>query len=336
MEYTSPATLKTLSAALGLSVTTVSRALKDGPEVRPETIAKVKKKAAELGYIPNLGGVRLKTGKSYGICVALSPWSGEDVSDAGSVALIQGIQEALEGTLYNVIALNITAKTDAVVALNNIVSQRLADGIILDQTQPNDERVAALLGKNFPVVTYGRTFLETEHPYFDIDEDYAAYEATKALLAKGHMRIAIFNAAEKYTFVHHRIQGYTRALNEAGIAVDDALISYSDINARLLRNESKSMCCLNNAPTAFLSPTEVATLAICAGIRDAGKNINDDIDIIGRDGTALSAYLNPPPHSQFYSLKTTGEQLAGLLLRRIEGEPVSALQTLAKPRFIYR
>ena len=67
--------LKTVAKALGLSVTTVSRAFKDGPEVRPETIKRVKSTAGKLGYVPNQGGLILRTGRNYTIALILSPES---------------------------------------------------------------------------------------------------------------------------------------------------------------------------------------------------------------------------------------------------------------------
>jgi LacI family transcriptional regulator, galactose operon repressor len=333
---TSPATLKTLAKELGLSVTTVSRALKSGPEVRPDTIARVKKAADELGYAPNLRGLKLKTGKSYAICAALSTWNACEVGDAGSVALIQGIQSALEQTPYNLIVVNMAPGADTLSVVGNIVAQQLADGIILDQIQPQDARVKFLLEKKFPFATYGRTELFTPHAYFDVDEEVAAYDATIMLVEKGHKRIALFNATKEYTFVQNRLRGYTRALKDAGIKVCDELMSFSNLDASGLRKLTTQMCMLQEPPTGFLSQSEVVTLAICAGIRDAGAEVGNGIDVISRDGTALGAYLNPPISSQYHSLQRGGEKLADFLLRSIDGEPVESLQELAEPTFIDR
>ncbi len=336
MTRESPATLKTLSRELGLSVTTVSRALKDGPEVRPETIAKVKEVAEALGYKPNLRGIKLKTGKSFAICAALSTWSVGEVGDAGSVALIQGIQSALQSTSYNLIAINVGAGDNPTQAIIDIVSQKLADGIIIDQIEPQDQRIKYLLENDFPFVTYGRSELFTPHPYFDVDDDRASYEATRILLEKGHKKIALFNAPQKYTFAKNRLLGYQRALTERGLVLDESLIIHTDIDARALRKRAFDLCNSEASPTALLSPNEVATLALCAGIRDAKKQPGTELEIISRDGTSLGAYLNPPIHAQFHSLQYTGEKLANFLLKRIEGERADRLQEVVMPSFIDR
>lgn len=321
--------LKTLARELGLSVTTVSRALKDGPEVKPETIARVKQAATDMGYVPNLGGLKLKTGKSYAICAALSTWNASEIGDAGSVALIQGIQTALNATDYNLIIVNMVPGEKALPTLTNIVAQQLADGIILDQIQPHDARVKFLLENQFPFVTYGRTQWPTPHPYFDIDEQRATFEATNLLIAKGHQRIALFNANKDYMFVQNRLRGYTQALANASIAVREDLLSFSSLNAGIVRRLAQQMCQRKQPPTAFLSQSEAVTLAICAGIRDAGAEVGRDIEIISRDGTALCDYLAPPISSQYHSLHKSGEKLTDFLLRSINGEAAEHLQELA-------
>ena len=92
--------LKTVANALGLSVTTVSRALKDGPEVRPETIQRVKSAAEQLGYVPNQGGLILRTGRSYTIALILSPEPQSAFPAMGFMFYCQGILRSLQDSPY--------------------------------------------------------------------------------------------------------------------------------------------------------------------------------------------------------------------------------------------
>ena len=78
-------------------------------------------------------------------------------------------------------------------AIRRIVEGRLADGIVLDTTQPQDPRVRYLLEHNFPFVTFGRTELVSEHPYVDADNEQAAFLATQYLIDRGHRRIALIS-----------------------------------------------------------------------------------------------------------------------------------------------
>lgn len=337
-------TLKTLSKSLGLSVTTVSRALKDGAEVKPETKAVVKEAAERLGYKPNLGGLKLKTGKSYAVCAALSTWSVGDLGDAGSVALMQGMQSTLNSTPYSLISTQIDTGEGALAALDTLVSQKQADGIILDHIQPQDIRVKFLLERNFPFVTFGRTELFSPHAYFDVDEHKAAYDATRFLVEKGHRTIALFCATEKYTFVQHRLRGYRQALEEYGIPFDEDIVYCADIDAAELRAVALKMfspgaktgSASATAPSAILSPTEVATVGICAGLRDAGMQIGKDVEVVSRDVSNLGHYLDPPLSAHFHSHAYAGQRLAEFLLRAIDGEDPESLQELHEPRFIER
>ncbi len=329
-------TLKTLARHLDLSVTTVSRALKDGPEVRPDTIARVKAAASDLGYVPDLKGVKLRTGRTYTVYAMLAAPRADEVGDAGSVALMHGIHETLDGGPYSLTAIPLLPGMDDLAAVRRVVDGRLADGVILDLTRPQDLRVKVLLEHDLPLVTFGRTELFSPHPYFDIDNEHAAHQATSFLAGRGHRRIALIDPRLEYLFARQRRAGYRRALAEVGLEFDESLVSNRDLGAAESRRAVLVICGRDRPPTGFVCANEVSTLGVLAGLRDAGLRVGADVDVVSRDGTMLTDYLTPPISTCYYSLHEVGQRLATTLLRRIDGEPPDALQQVVQTTLIER
>lgn len=325
--------LKSLARHLGLSVTTVSRALRNGPEVRRETIERVQKAAAELGYVRDLGGLTLRTGLSYSICVLITAPPIGETADTGTIALIQGVHDIANDAGYSVTAVPIDAKQNPIEIIKGIIDGRRADGLIFDYTEPMDARVRYLMERDFPFVTFGRTELFTPHCWFDVDDDDSTYRAVNYLLAQGRKRICLFNPPPGLMFSQYRLRGYKRALAEAGLPVDPDLIVEQDLNARVMRAAAARVMASDNPPDSFIYANDVTAIALMAGLRDVGRD-PADFGLIGSNATHLVEYLDPRPASLRYPLLEAGRHLARLLLRRLEGGRVEELQELVKTELI--
>lgn len=134
-------TLKTIATELGVSVTTVARALKDGHKVGPKMVAKIRETADRLGYVRNLEGAKLRTGKTLVAKAFLRLTEEEEIGDSGSVGLLQGIHKSFAGTDYSVRAVPVEMGNLALDQVREVVRGRNADGLILDHTELQDGRV---------------------------------------------------------------------------------------------------------------------------------------------------------------------------------------------------
>jgi LacI family transcriptional regulator len=330
-----PPTLKTLARQLGLSVTTVSRALKDGPEVRPETTARVKAAAAGLGYRPDQRAVNLRTGRTGVVAVLFwAPHVDDDVGDGSITSIVAGVCRRLEGAPYTPMVQLLLPGMEGLDRVRRIVEGRLADGMILSGTRPQDERVRYMLERRFPFVTFGRTELFTPHPWYDIDNELAARQATGHLAGLGHRRIALLDPPRELTFAQHRLLGYRRALAEAGLPYDPALVVNGGLGAAESRAATRRLCAARRPPTGIVCATGVVAAGVLAGLRDAGLAPGRDMAVVSRDGTRLADYLDPPLPTCFASLSDTGWHLCDLLLRAIGGAPPEELQRLVPTRLI--
>lgn len=325
-------TLKSIAAEMGVSVTTVARALKDGHKISPEMVAKVRETANRMGYVRNLEGAKLRTGKTFVIMAFLGFSQEEEIGDSGSVGLLNGIHSRFASTDYAIRAVPTGAGGQSLDRVQEVVRGRLADGLILDHTELQDRRVKYLLEEGFPFVTYGRTELLSDHSWFDIDNEFAAWQGTDALLRDGHRRIALIDGDLRHTFVRQRVRGYERALREQGIEPDPALRHHSEPAADIARKSAAGL--LARGAEAFTCVNELAFLGARAGIRD---QLGADVDRIGfslRSGTNLASYVDSRVHASHFSRHQAGWELADLLLRQIDGADAKACQKLMRTRLV--
>ncbi|WP_185968385.1 LacI family DNA-binding transcriptional regulator [Paracoccus sp. M683] len=325
-------TLKTIAAEMGVSVTTVARALKDGHKISQDMVRKVRETADRMGYVRNLEGAKLRTGKTLVAMAFLGFSEEEEVGDSGSVGLLSGIHRRFAGTDYAVRAVPVETGAQALEQVQEVVRGRLADGMILDHTRLQDDRVKYLLEVGFPFVTFGRTELLSEHPWFDIDNEFAAWQGTDALLRDGHRRIALIDGDPRHTFVRQRIRGHEQALREYGLTPDPALRQLAELAADTARKAAGAL--LDHGADAFVCANELAFLGARAGVRD---RIGDGVDRIGfslRSGTNLASYVGSRVHASHFSRRQAGWELADLLLGQIEASGAADHQRLVRTDLI--
>src|SRR5688572_27060462 len=207
-------TLKTIAFMTGLGVTTVSRALKDAPEIGEETRRRVQLVASQVGYRPNRAGVRLRTGKTNVISLVLDTEEqvGSFVSD-----LICGISEQLVQTPYHLIVTPYTRGSDPLDPVRYVVETGSADGLIISRTEPDDRRVRYMRERAFPFATHGRTDMGLQHPFHDFDHYAFAAEAVRTLASLGRRRIALLAPPSTLSYHYHMRDGFADTLAELGL-----------------------------------------------------------------------------------------------------------------------
>jgi LacI family transcriptional regulator, galactose operon repressor len=325
-------TLKTISEITGLGVTTVSRALKDGPELRSETKARVQAVAAELGYRPDRAGVRLRTGRTFVIGLVLD----QTVAIAEfERQIVLGVSQALYGTPYHLVILPQLRDADPMEPVRYFVETAAADGIIFTHTRPLDSRVRYLLDRRFPFITHGRTEFGEPHPFYDFDNERFVAAAVRRLHERGRRRIALLPAPRYLTCAHHMLDGFRRGIAETGVA--GTVINGVHLDSETARfRRAAARIAAADPPDGIICANETGCIALMAGLREAGLTVGRDVDVIAKSITDVLDYLSPPIDSFFEDHTFSGEELARLLLRRIAGAPVSELQSVAAPRFCRR
>lgn len=331
-------TIKTLSRMTGFSIATISKALHDSAVVTPETKALIRKAADEIGYEANVRGMSLRTGLTYQIAVLMpvsaaagSEWEGVDYAQ-----ILSGISQGLEGSPYRISVHIVRDEAESLEAARRIVEQGLADGLIFSGILAKDARIEYLVARGFPFATMGRCRSPLSYAHVDIDNDWAAHAATARLISGGHRRIALINPEPKLSYALDRVDGFHRALAEAGLPPCDDLIAAGDMTARFGKTSVLSLRRLPDPPTGFICVNESTALGALAGLRELGLEVGREAAVIAYDDINASAYFAPPLTTFFQPIEVLGRRVGEFLRRRLAGEDISALTELFRPELVAR
>jgi LacI family transcriptional regulator len=321
-------TLKTIAYMTGLGVTTISRALKDAPDIGADTKQRVRMIADQLGYQPNRAGVRLRTGKTNVIALVLSI---EEELLGFTSQMVFGISEALAGTPYHLVVTPHTHSNDPMVPVRYIVDTGSADGVILSRIEPDDPRVRLLTERNLPFATHGRTDMGIAHPFHDYDNESFAYQAVERLVSKGRRRIAMLQPPGKLSYCAHARLGFENGLRDFG-AVE---VPFGKITTETALDDIRAACDAmmrqEDAPDGLISLSGSAAIALVAGLEAAGKRLGTDVAMVSKQSAEFLNWIRPEIHTVSEDVRHAGRELAKAVIARIDGVGAESLQSIARP-----
>ncbi|ODT66612.1 MAG: hypothetical protein ABS75_26410 [Pelagibacterium sp. SCN 63-23] len=319
-------TLKTIAEMTGLSLSTVSLSLRGGTTLKQETRDKVAAAAKALGYVPDRAGVRLRTGKTNVLALVLD--GAEDSIDFAR-QMIQGIGQAIKGTPYH---LTVTPEFDrqSTDTIRYILENRNADGVIITHTGPRDPRVQLMIDADFPFVSHGRTEFFTPHPYHDFHSEIFATMAVERLASKGCRRVMLVIGDDRTTNYHNIVTTFQKAAARHNLDVSLLEGTMGMLPAEL-RAIAVDLARSPDRPDGLVCDSEMRTIALVGGFNEAGLVPGRDIHIVYKQTSGILPTLFPKMDSIREDVFAAGIELTRLLRRRIEGDPVKELQTLAEP-----
>lgn len=320
--------LKELAASLGLSQTTVSRALNGYPEVNEATRQRVSEAATREGYRPNASARRLATGRAgaVGIVYTTSEGYGPHTSE-----FLAGLGARLADDEIDVLVSTADTLEDELNAYRRAAQSKKVDCIILHSPRPDDVRVALLSELGLPFVLHGRTDAAARIAWLDIDNHAVSEVAALHLVDRGHRHVALLNGPRGFTFAAHREAGFRAALAARGMAPDPRLMAEGlfsdDIGFRLMQR----MLALTPRPTAVLAGSMMTALGALRAIRAAGLELTRDVSMVAHDDVFpyLSAETMVPAMSTTRSsIRKAGRRIAELALEVLGGRPPETIQEL--------
>jgi LacI family transcriptional regulator len=321
-------TLKTIAFMTGLGITTVSRALKDAPEIGAETRRRVQLIAKQIGYRPNRAGVRLRTGKTNVISLILS--TDDDLT--GFVSdIIYGISDGLAETPYHLVLTPYSRRNDPIDPVRYVVETGSADGIIISRTEPKDARVRYLMERGFPFATHGRTRMGLSHPYHDFDNEAFARLAVHRLVGSGRRRLALLSPPPSLTYHGHMRKGFSEAVAAARVAELPLHELSIDNTIDEIKNGAAEVMSRPGRPDGIVSASGSGAFALVAGIEAAGLQLGREIDVVTKQSTKLLRWFRSELQLVEEDFRLAGRELASAVLRAIEGEDPEQLQSLVTP-----
>ncbi|MEM6987008.1 MAG: LacI family transcriptional regulator [Pseudomonadota bacterium] len=328
-------TLKTVAEACGLAVTTVSRALNDGEDIALKKRERVKRIAAELGYVPDRAGRGLRTGRSHVLGLVLAPHAR---ISGYTAAIIAGLGDVCRANGYELLITPEDPDADALTTVQSLVENRRADGVIISRIAPQDVRVRYLLESGFPFVTHGQTELATAHAFVDFDNQAFTQYAARHLAERGRKRLQLVGAPTHLTYGVQMRTGFLRSVAQSGIDAIDPTDTLSietplpDIRAKmraLLRDPSR--------PDGVVCGGDLPALAVLGAIHDSGLVPGVDVDVFAKQTSDALDHVYPVIDTCFEDIAQTGRQLGEVLLKSVEGAtPPAELTHIIAPDYRLR
>ena len=312
--------LKELSEKLGLSQTTVSRALNGYPEVSEATRLRVEAAAKQYNYRPNSRAQGLATGRAMVIGHVISSATKHELVNPifGDFVAGAALRYAEHG--YDMM-FSYVDDGEEPTAYEAIVRKRSVDGLVLHAPRSHDPRISMLNALGIPFVVHGRsTGVSEPYSWVDVNNRRSFKRATEFLIELGHRRIALVNGLEQMDFAQRRREGYVQALSNAGIKPDSKLMRSSEMTEAYGYRETRDMLKMSDPPTAILAASMISAIGVRRAIEESGLKLGSDVSVITHDDEL--SYLRDGQDVPVFtatrsSVRQAGEIMADMLISRI-------------------
>lgn len=313
--------LKQLSEILGLSQTTVSRALNGYPEVNEATRERVQAAATKHGYRPNSRAKGLATGRSMVIGHVIPSSSQHEMVNPIFGDFVAGAARTYGAHGYDMMFTN-ADDTSIERTYRDLFQRGAVDGVVLQGPKVNEHRIEVLTRMAVPFIVHGRsTGIEVPYDWVDVNNKSSFLRATRFLIDLGHKRIALINGLEDMDFAQRRREGYLQALQEADLTPEPALMRSAEMTEVYGHHEARDMLQLDNPPTAILVSSMISAIGVRRALNEAGLKMGRDVSVIAHDDD-LSYLKNGQDVPIFTatrsSVRQAGEIAAEMLIDRIK------------------
>jgi len=287
--YVNNVTIYDVAREANVSMATVSRVVNGNPNVKPTTRKKVLEAIDRLGYRPNAVARGLASKKTTTVGVIIP-----DISSIFYSELARGIEDIATMYKYNIILSNSDQNTDKELHLLNTMLGKQVDGIVFMGGNITDVHVEEFKRSPVPIVLAASVEEQAQTPSVNINYEQAIYDSVQLLVEKGHKRIAFVSGPMSEPINSMRkLAGYKRALEEAGIAFDEALVAEGDYSYDSGIEALANLLDQSDKPTAVIAATDEMALGVIHGAQDRGVLIPEDLEVIGFDNTRLSLMVRP-------------------------------------------
>ena len=276
-------TLKELAHQLGLSPTTVSRALNGYPEVAEDTRWRVMEAARKLNYRPNTRAKSLATGRAQAIGHVIPVTDKHEIVNPVFADFIAGAGESYSRAGYDMV-ISVVADDDEAQAYRDLVGRGSVDGVIVHAPRQQDPRIPLLLELGIPFLVHGRSSgVLQPYSWLDINNRRGFARATDFLLDLGHRRIALINGLEVMDFAIRRRAGYLDAMVARSLTPDPALLVSAEMTETNGYRAARRMLAMPDPPSAFLVSSMLLAIGVRHALWDAGLEPGRDVSVITHD-----------------------------------------------------
>ena len=326
--------IKQLAAGLGVSASTVSRALNGYTDIKAETRERIVKRANELNYRPNLGAQRLAKGRADAVGLVY-PLDNDYVGNPKFLEMISAFSSRLESQGIDVL-LAASHAVNEMATYDRLVRGGRVDAILRANTMVHDPRIDFMLQTGIPFLGYGRSGNRMDFPWFDFDNEAGSRMAVEHLAALGHKHIAYVHTSLEFNFALQRHTGFVSSMKRLGLYVgSDTVIQGQDRRAGYAAVEKLML--LPQRPSAILVDNNIGGVGVLHALINAGMVLGRDVSVVVDGGNPtdtllhqidVAAVMQPTP-------KESGTTMAEMLLKLMDGSmSAEGGHVLMQPKFV--
>lgn len=331
----SQVTIKDIARALKISPSTVSRALKDHPDISKRTKKAVVELASELNYEPNSIALSLRKSKTNTIGVIIP-----EIVHYFFSNIISGIEDVAYNSGYNVIISQSNESYDREVSDTKALLASRVDGFLISPSKETTDlsHIEALVKRDIPIVIYDRLCDGLNVSQIVIDDYHGAYEATDHLIKAGCRRIAHLQGPKNQMIFQERLRGYREALEKNNLKYDEALVVHCyDGTMEETMNHTENLMELPQPPDGIFGNQDLVAIAAMKVIKQRGLSVPDDIAIVGFGDWQVSSLVDPSLSSVTQPGFEMGQKAAELLLEQMKDpEDYKPRREILIPKLVVR
>jgi LacI family transcriptional regulator len=311
-------TLKQIAKELDVSISTVSKSLRNSLEISEDTRQKVQAFAKLYNYKPNNIALSLKNKKTKTICIIIP-----EIIHHFFATVISGVEHVANENGYNVLVCLSDESFDKEVINMEMLANGSIDGFIMSLSKETQQKkdfhhILEVINQGMPVVMFDRVTNEILCDKIIIDDAHAAYNATQFLIDKGLKKIALITTIDYVSVGKLRTDGYKKALKNNDIEVNESLILKIEDTENFDHQIEELI--QNNEIEALFAVNELFAVTALKIANKLGKKVPDDLSIIGFTDGIISKYSTPSITTVSQNGVKMGGKAAKMLIERLESE----------------
>lgn len=328
-----PATIKDIARHLNISISTVSRALRNASDINPETKEAVLAVSNELNYQPNKLALSLRQKQTHTIGVIVPNL------DYVISTMVKGIDEVALEAGYTVMVCQSNESFGREIVNTRRLMESLVDGFIISLSSETKsvEHFKKIQERDIPIVVFDRITSDLIAPSVRLDNEEGGFVATEHLIEQGYKRMAILAGPKNLGVSNTRLEGYLNALKKHKIKKDNELIIHCDFNQDYAYFATKELLKLKKRPDAIFTISDRMAIGAMIAIKEKGLDMPGDIGLVGFNNEPILSLLTPAISSVEMPSFELGKLAAKLFIETVNNpNDMSHIEEVLKPRLIVR
>jgi len=328
-----PTTIKDIAKKLNISISTVSRALRDAPDINRETKNAIKKLAEDLKYQPNRLAVSLRQNQTHTIGVIVPNL------DYVLSSMVRGIDEVALEAGYTVMVCQSNESFGREIVNTKRLLDSLVDGFIISVSSETKsfDHFKKIQDRNIPLVLFDRLAPDLQAPSVKLDNENGGFIATEHLIKQGYKKIAILAGPKNLGISNQRMDGYLNALKKYKLKKNNQFIVHCDFNQNYAYAATKELLMMKDRPDAIFTISDRMAIGAQLAIKENNLRMPEDIGLVGFNNEPVTSLVTPQISSVDMPAFDIGKAAAKLFIEIMHHNEIGAIEEqVLKPKLFIR